>query len=168
MDNEGKLFLITNVSFIEIERGLRLDAKALMIEQPHEDQVLGKRPALLLGFGVVGALPVFKMWLKGDASFELTDTHDPSKIMLTHDGEAKPIFSGALLKIDGHEFFIQAEDHDKPFAVDEFDPNVPDLYDTLWEKLASRVAEHWGAPYMPVPEWKPADLVRRGLIRQVV
>lgn len=154
------LVLITNIEFVSVHgvRDVRCDAHAVLIQPPREP-LIGEPRATVRGFGVDPAQPVFTVWLDTeDASFEIVDAADPSKILMGDSGAARPIFSGALLRIGGVEMFLQIGDHQQAISVERFSQ---DEFDPVWRALPGRVAKFWPAPDMPTLRWVDADSVRR-------
>lgn len=161
----SKLTLITNVDFVEVN-GVRCDAHAVLIEPPYEaTPSFGPPRVRVRGFGVDGAQPVFTVRLDtDDPAFEIVDAQDPSKIIIGDSGDARPLFSGGLLRIGGITMFLQAHDHEQEISVDEFSQ---DEITSVWEVLPGRIAKFWRAPNMPTLRWVPAVEVRQAYAARV-
>lgn len=155
------LTLITNIDFVQLEDGVRINAHALLI-QPPRDPMIGPPRAQVRGFGVAGAQPTFSVWLPDEkCDFEIVDANDPTKIFVGDASpEGRPIFSGGMLKVGGREMFLQVSDYKQPICVEEFDAET---IEAVWGALPGRVAKFWDAPNMPTLRWVPAESVRQAL-----
>jgi hypothetical protein len=154
------LTLITNVQGVTMPDGIQLHAHAVLVQPPDPECAIGEPRAKVRGFGVDGGLPTFTKRLdEWDAAAEivLEPCDVGGALFIGADGVAKPLFSGALLKVGGLEMFLQIEDDSRPFHLDTF---TADEYERLWRTLAYRVAEFWDAPNMPQPKWYPAEWLR--------
>lgn len=156
---EAKYTLITNINFVDGD-GLRLWANAILISEDPTG-VLGPNYTMR-GFSTEASAPVFTKWLDPTKQFPFSfyAAHDLSKILLSHDGTAKPIFGGSVLKFaDGLEYFLQVNDESQPLDVQEFkgrfDANL------IWATLAAKVAKYWfDGTYMPHQTWGPPPRTR--------
>lgn len=146
--------LITNIRFAR-SNGLHLEACALLI-CPADKNSLSNQPQLR-AFGPDGAWPVFSLWLQS-AEFELAPWDSQNQVILKDDGTTKPLYSGAVLRIDGHEFYLDKACHENDFLVEQFDQgNIR----AVWDALPGRCARFWMAPNMPTLKWVRAEDVRR-------
>lgn len=145
-----KRTLITNINFLQ-EKSLRLDCKAILIEANApsafgESEVTHK----IRGFGTSADADVFTQWLQYGSFIIESVNNLVNAIVIGHEGDAKPLFQGSHLRIDGHEYFLQIEDRD--FPIDETDVTETD-YPEIWEMLARKVEQYWTAPNMPHNSW---------------
>jgi len=149
--------LLTNVSFIQISEGVRINCYAILIEEGAIS--LGDPVDEIRFFGTEPSAEHGKIWLKeGQLPYTIEQTEDKSFIMLTHDDKMKPIFSGSyLILADGTRYYINCEDQDRPLDVFKIRGNV----DEVWKQLKLKTAEYWIAPYMPLQQYFSADNIRR-------
>lgn len=148
-----KITLLTNISFAQ-QDNLRLECHALLIEP----QVLTPFGGYhrLRGFGTSGSAPVFTQWLT-DIAFIIAPAESKNAIVIGDAGNAKPLFYGSSLRIDGKEYFLQIEDNN--FPLDEMDVTELD-YPDIWNTLSQKVELYWQAPNMPRTSWGPPRRVK--------
>lgn len=155
---EANYTLLSNISFIQRESdNMRINVHALLVTED-EDFILGPSYTLR-GFGTEAAWDTFNLWLDKDTQlpFSLQTTECNSHMILSDDGEAKPIFRGnALILKDGTNFFLQAHDSSRPIDVYKSTGDIC----KVWEMLFDKTAEYWQAPYMPRLQYGPPSMVR--------
>lgn len=144
--------LLTNIRFVQYG-DIRMDCSAVVLEWNHKALFDG-RESRIRGFGPDGSWPVFTLWLRPDVDYTLSPAEDRSKLMMSGNGDTKPIFSGTRLELaDGRALFLQSEDHNRPLDVDSSFGD--DDYERLWSTLRAKASEYWRAPYMPRLRFDP-------------
>jgi hypothetical protein len=151
MPDKLKLTLLTNINFVQ-QKHLRLECHALLIQANWPGMFTGEITHNIRGFGTTGDALIFTQWLdSGSFSIKSADSQRTA-LFVSHDGNAKPLFTGGILNIDGIEYFLQIEDSN--FPLDELD--VTGIgYPALWENLERKVEQYWKAPNMPRNSWGP-------------
>jgi len=148
--------LITNISFVQMEVNggpLRLSCRALVLD---ESEPLFKTDPLnqrVLGYGSDTSWSVFTRWLDcGHLEYEMADAAGNHAFMVSDaHPEGRPLFSGATMKFsDGTEFYLQAEDQERPLDISDYDDN-----EELRAELSSRVRRYYRAPYFPKLAYVP-------------
>lgn len=155
--------LITNLDYVVIG-GVRTYTHALLVERgdslfsPDEPQYK------LRGFGTDPALPTFDTVIPTD-EFELVAAQS-SAVFVGGDGEPRPLFGGAIMRIAGvlEVQLIAANGSRQPIDVHRFPEDAG--VDAVWDMLGRKVAEHWHAPNMPLPQWVSSAAVRGAFARR--
>lgn len=166
----SEITLITNISFVILDPGLRLEASALVIE-PAGTSPSGR--AMLRGFAGVADRPIFRLWLK-DAEYTLVTTSNAMMVELTPSKTLQPSFFGAVMTIDKRRLFLQLEDREHNLQVTTFP--IPEsaylgdehkvwleVYDRLWTALQHQVADFWTGSNIPYNRWVDVETYRSAL-----
>ncbi len=151
--------LITNLDYVTVET-VRTMTHALLVQRGEGLFSREKPQHMLRGFSTSASLPTFDTIVPTD-EFELVPAQS-SAIFIGEDNEPRPLFGGAIMKIAGTPIEVQliaANGSRDPIDVQRF-PEGTDI-NAVWETLERKVAQHWHAPNMPLPQWVPAQSVRR-------
>jgi len=156
--NEDQYTLITNLEFVIIQ-DVRMFCHALLISEMEDSLVREKRKRELRGFFVDLSSEVFDMRIPS-VDYKLVDAHS-GDVFVGHSGKSCPLFSGAILKINGVVDIQLICGYRLGLDVHEF-PLDTDICE-VWDVLPRKVAAHWTAPSMPVVRYESASIVRATL-----
>jgi len=166
MITSTRYILLTNIEFVQLLAPssvppLRLWCHALLITNPDSHDSLFDQNTVR-GFGTGSAWSVFTHWLPpGKVNFELKQNlSDKSAVFLSHNGDVKPLFYGAELRLsDVISFFLQSSDASASIDVHEQTGNL----DALWDLLVLKVSKYWKAPNMPLASYFSTHAVQSAL-----
>lgn len=155
----GEYTLITNLDWVIIG-GTRVYTHALVIAKSahgFED----KLETHLRGFGVDPSNPTFDYRLPAH-EWKLVDGRG-NAFVLRDNGEMESMINGAILECPGLAEKVQliCSQYSPKLDIKHYPPGSE--ITVVWEDLPRKVAEHWGAPNMPVMKWMPSALVRQAL-----
>lgn len=149
--------LITNLDYVVVGN-VRTYTHALLVERSASVFCRDEMQYKLRGFGTSPSLPTFDVIIPID-DFELVPASSAA-IFIGNDGESRPLFGGAIMKIAGmvEVQLIAANGSRDPIDVQRFGEGTH--IDVVWQALEVKVAQHWHAPNMPLPQWVPSQSVR--------
>lgn len=149
--------LITNLDYVTVN-GIRTFTHALLAERTDSIFDHDKPQHKLRGFSTDPSLPTFDTVIPTD-EFDLVPAQS-GHLFIGGDGEPRPLLGGAIMKIVGAPDvqLIAGVNSREPIDVHRFPEDTH--VDMVWEMLSRKVAEHWTAPNMPLPQWMPSAAVR--------
>lgn len=144
--------LLTNIDFVTMQPGVRLEAHAILIEENCGLGLSGEPQYRVRGFGMSATWPVFTLWLNpSDFPFKIKSANSTGMAeIIGEGGKLKPIYSGSYVQFIGTPLFLQASDESRPLDIVE-EPNIL----TVWRILEEKTAEYWMHPNMPVIHYRP-------------
>lgn len=150
--------VISNLEYVAIS-GVRTHSHAIVLLDMAYPPAVGRYR--MLGFGTSTVAQTFDVDLPS-GEFQLADAVDPSIVVSSEDGGVRPLFRGAILRISGWDPEVHLiADVNSTAPIDVSRVELEALH--LWRFVDRKIAEHWTAPYLPIPITRPTELVRREL-----
>lgn len=150
--------VISNLEYVAIG-GVRTHTHAIVVRDVAYPPAEGQYR--MLGFGTSTITSTFDVDVPS-GEFQLTDAVSPLIMVDGENGGIRPLFRGAILRIPGwsQELHLIADvNSTSPIDVTRVDLEVS----RLWRLVDRKIAEHWSAPYLPIPITRPTEIVRRDL-----